>query len=86
MTSNLQLIRTGLWQWLKGTGLERFELLQSPGKWLLRGTILTLAEHEPAEVRYEIVCDSAWLTRGAEILIRHRNEERELHITAEQGN
>ncbi|HEX7961959.1 MAG TPA: putative glycolipid-binding domain-containing protein, partial [Terriglobales bacterium] len=62
MGSSPQLIRSGLWQWVQSPGLERFQLLTAPDQWILRGTILTLIEHGPAEAHYEIVCDSAWQT------------------------
>jgi hypothetical protein len=85
MPSNPQLIGTGLWQWLKGTGMERFELSQAADEWILRGTILSLTDNGSAEARYEIVCSAAWLTKSADISIREKGEERKLHITAEQG-
>src|SRR5260370_36955662 len=85
MSSNLQLIRTGLWQWAKGTGLERFELLQAADEWVLRGTILTHADRGPAEAKYEIVCDGAWRTKSATIWVREGSDERKLHIIVENG-
>jgi hypothetical protein len=80
MPSTPQLIRTGFWQWLQGTGLERFQLLRAAEQWILRGTILTLAEHEPAETRYEIVCDQSWKTLSANISLQTGKDERVLRI------
>jgi hypothetical protein len=53
-----RLLRTGLWQRVQGTGLERFELLQDAGGWVLRGTILAHEKHGPAQEDYEILCDA----------------------------
>jgi|SRR5215813_4386298 len=85
MVQNLLLIRTGLWQWVQGPGLERVQLLTAPDQWILRGTILTLAEHGAAEARYEIVCDSAWHTRSADISLNDGYSERRLSIRTEHG-
>jgi len=90
MTPDLQLVRAGLWQWGKGTGLERFELLQRKDEWILRGTIITLSDRSagqpaPAEARYEVICDGDWRTRKATISVRAAGEERTLQIIAEDG-
>jgi hypothetical protein len=77
--------RTGLWRWLEGTGLERFELLQERDGWLLRGTILTLVDQQATEARYELSCDSAWRTKRADILVRQANHGPVLKIYAEDG-
>lgn len=83
---NLRLVASGLWRWLKGTGLERFELLQAAGQWTLRGTILTLAaEANAVEARYEIACDDGWFTKSATISIRDGSGERKLEINVENG-
>ncbi len=34
-----QLVGAGLWTWLKGTGLERFELVRAGAAWTLRGCL-----------------------------------------------
>jgi uncharacterized protein len=83
--SDAQIVTTGVWQWLQGTGLERFEFLRSGDEWLLRGTILSLAGDEPVEARYELACDRAFLTRRARISIRDSAGERALEISAADG-
>jgi uncharacterized protein len=85
MRSAPQLIRTGLWRWLQGTGLERFQLLRAVDQWILRGTILTLAEQDPGEARYEIICNNSWHTRSADISVQDRDGERALRIRSENG-
>ena len=86
MRSSPQLIRSGLWQWVQGPGLERFQLLTAPDQWILRGTILTLAKPGAAEIRYEIVCNNGWYTQSADISLCDGNGERVLRIEAENGH
>lgn len=83
MDSAPKLIATGLWKWLQGTGLERFELVRVTDEWIFRGTILTLADDAAAEAQYEIVCDRSFRTRRADISVRDATGERTLQITAE---
>src|SRR5262249_17102385 len=85
MSSAPQLIRTGLWQWVRGTGLERFQLLRAADQWIMRGTIVTLVGHEPAEAHYEIVCSNSWHTRSAEISLQSKDNDRTLRIRTENG-
>ncbi len=80
-----QLIRTGLWQRLQGTGLERFELIRIPDGWVLRGTILALEKQGPAQADYEIHCDVAWRTRRADVSLRDAAGERTLRLAVENG-
>jgi hypothetical protein len=84
MNSDPQTFVTGLWRWLQGTGLERFELLRMGDEWLFRGTILTLS-HAAAEARYEITCDRSFHTRAANISVRDAVGARKLQIVAERG-
>jgi uncharacterized protein len=79
------LIQTGLWRWIKSSGLERFELLRMPHEWMLRGTIVTLAGGRPAEARYEVLCDDSWQTRLANISLRDETGERVLQVAVEGG-
>jgi hypothetical protein len=85
MSIDQQLISSGLWRWLQGTGLERFELVRAGNGWIFRGTILTQAQNHGMEARYELLCDNAFRTRSAQIAIRDSASERTLHISAEDG-
>ena len=76
---------TGLWQWLQGIGLERFEFTQDGDLWILRGTVLTLP-NTPAEARYEIVCDGQFFTRSAYIALRDARGERAVKVVRENGH
>ena len=80
-----RLIQAGLWKWIKSAGLERFELLRMQHEWVLRGTVVVLAEGGPAEARYEVVCDESWLTRSADISLRDGSGERILRVEVEGG-
>ena len=85
MLSSSHLVCAGLWRWLQGTGVERFEFLRSADEWIFRGTILTLAHDAAAEARYEITCDRSFRTRAANISVRDAAGERKLEIAAENG-
>jgi len=85
MDSSPQSVVSGLWRWLKGTGLERFEFLRAGDEWLFRGTILTLAHDAAAEARYEITCDRSFRTRSANVSVRDAAGERTLQIDAQEG-
>jgi hypothetical protein len=85
MNAVSRIIRSGLWQWLTGPGLERFELVREEGGWRVRGTIVAFGESGPAEVVYSWSCDKAWQTQRAEISLRDESGERALHIIAENG-
>lgn len=85
MSANLQIIKTGLWRWLRGTGLERFEFSRTRDEWNLRGVILVLMDDTPVEARYELGCNHAFLTRRALISVRGSEGERCLELSAENG-
>jgi len=85
MKSSSQIISSGLWRWLQGTGLERFELARAADDWIFRGTILTLAADAAAEAKYEIVCDRAFRTRQANVSVHDARGERTLQIATENG-
>ncbi len=85
MNSSPQTVSSGLWQWLQGTGLERFELVRAADDWIFRGTILTLTTGTAAEARYEIVCDCSFRTRRANVSVRDATGERTLQIATDSG-
>jgi len=85
MSRGPQLVRTGLWRWLQGPGLERFQLLRATDQSILRGTVLTFSDGHPAEARYEIICDNSWRTLSADLAVHDKNGERALRIRSENG-
>lgn len=78
--------KTLLWQRLQGTGLERFELIQTAEGWVLRGTILALDAQGPAQADYEIFCDAAWVTRQAVVSSRGADGSRSLRLDIQDGH
>lgn len=85
MDSAPKSIVTGLWRWLQGTGVERFEFLRAADERLFRGTILTLAKDVAVEARYEIRCDHSFRTWRANVTVRNEAGERSLQIDAQDG-
>jgi uncharacterized protein len=85
MEVNSQTICTGMWGWLQGTGLERFEFVRAGNEWIFHGTILTFIRGAAAEARYESACNRTFHTRRAHISLRNAAGERTLQITAENG-
>lgn len=85
MEMRSRTISTGLWRWLQGSGLERFEFAQAGDQWILRGTVLTLSS-TATEVKYEIVCDGQFCTRSAHIALRDAMGERAMKIVSENSH
>lgn len=85
VNSSPQTVSSGLWRWLQGTGLERFELVRAADDWIFRGTMLTLAADAAMEAKYEIVCDRSFRTRRANVSVRDATGERTLQIMTENG-
>ena len=80
-----ELLRSLLWQREDRAGLERFELFSSRSGWLLRGTILVMEDAAPAEIKYQIACDSGWRTQSAEISLSIGGTYKELNLKTENG-
>lgn len=80
-----KLVRAGCWQWLRGTGLERFELRSCSGGWILRGSIVAVEADGPVEARYRVACDDAWRTRRAEVTVRGELGERRILVAGADG-
>jgi hypothetical protein len=85
MNSSPQVVCSGLWQWVQGTGLECFEFLRVADEWIFRGTILTLAANIAEEAKYEIVCDRSLRTKPANVSVRNTTGERTRQIETESG-
>src|SRR2546427_540020 len=79
-SSRLREIRTPrravLWRRDEPTGTESFLLSGDEGGWHLEGDIVALLDHEPAHVRYRIVCDPAWRTLAAEVSLERARTSR----------
>lgn len=57
--------------------MERCSFTGERGRPRFRGTVLTIADGFPAEVRYVVTCDSGWHTRNCVVSMRAR-ESREM--------
>mgnify|MGYP001400404160 FL=1 len=63
--------QTLLWRRLDQPGLERASLVRTPdGDWRFSGTVLTVENGAPLELRYVLLCDKAWATRYASVETR----------------
>lgn len=76
----MEPVRSWLWRRVDAPGLERGELLQTPGEWRLRGTILLRDDGRDAEARYEVRCDREWRTRACTVALRAEGQERTLSL------
>jgi hypothetical protein len=76
-----RLVGTYIWLLDNGVGCEKTELFRDFDRWILRGTIVRLEESGPAEVRYEIVCDTGWHTTRSNIRMRDSKNDRILQLT-----
>jgi hypothetical protein len=79
------VISTYMWRGLASESCERGASLERGKSRVLRGTILRFSDNGPAEVRYEIISDQKWNTRGAQITCSDDLGRRELRI-AHKGN
>jgi len=80
-----ELLQSCLWRWLPRTGLERCELLREGPDWILKGTILTVADEGPVEARYEVRCDPGWTTRSVDVSLIQGTGERSLRLGVRDG-
>jgi len=78
-------VASGLWRWLSGMGLERFDLYRAPDGWRLHGTILTSDGGVAAEARYQVACDAAWRTTRVEVGLSRDDAQRSLRLDVEHG-
>jgi hypothetical protein len=78
-------IQTCMWRWLPRTGLERCALSREGGDWVLEGSILTVADEQPVEARYEVRCDPAWATRSVDVRLVQGVTARSLRLAVRGG-
>jgi uncharacterized protein len=76
-----RLLRTYMWRAVGKDSLERGQLWQDEQHWIMNGTILRLSDSDPAEVRYEIICDARWCTGIANISCQNDQGKRELRLS-----
>ena len=77
--------RSVLWRRMDGEGTESFLLSRDDTGWVLEGNVVALLDHEPAHIRYRVVCDPSWRALSAQISQDRAGVQRELHITVRDG-
>ncbi len=65
----MRLIRSVLWYSPILPSMERCSLREGPDRWRLEGTVLTLIDSGPAEIRYVLTCDRSWRTRECTVCV-----------------
>ncbi len=87
--SSLREIRTPrravFWRRHESAGTESFLFSSDEAGWHLEGDVVALLDHQPAHVRYRIVCDPAWRTLAVEVSLDRVGVQRELHMTVRDG-
>lgn len=63
------LLEAVLWRRLDETALKRCRLWETAEAYVLEGTLLTLIERSPAEVRYRVDCGRDWRTRTVQVAL-----------------
>ena len=70
------------WQSLSQPGCERATVRETATGLRLAGTVL-VAQPSPLEIRYELLCDEQWTTRGVAIEVMGSDAVRTLTLTAD---
>lgn len=73
--------RAILWRREERAGAESFLLSSDARGWFLEGTVVTVLDGKPADVRYRVACDPSWQTVGAEVTTTHAGVRRELRMS-----
>ncbi len=79
----MRLIRSVLWYSPVLPSMERCSLREGADHWRLDGTVLTLLDDAPAEVRYAVTCDRSWRTRTCTVRIDHRDRAWRIALEAD---
>jgi hypothetical protein len=80
------LVRTVLWRRLDEPGAEILELRRHDDGWGLNGVAVLALDGRPVQVRYRVQCDQSWRTRSVDVAETWGNEERELHLVADEAS
>lgn len=80
----MRLIRSVLWCSPALPSMERCSLREGPDHWCLEGTVLTLLDACPAEMRYALTCDRSWRTRTCSVHVDHRGRARRIELEADE--
>jgi hypothetical protein len=75
--------KTIFWQTVQEPGAEVCTLSESESGWIFSGTVLTMLAGIPTEVRYQIACDTRWVTREVHVAERRGEANMELHLESD---
>ncbi len=79
-----RLQRTALWQNLKQHGTEYCRLVSHDYGWRLMGTVLSIFDHNPLQVQYQVSCNHLWQTRTVQITVHAGIDEQSLHLIIDE--
>jgi hypothetical protein len=80
-----RLFQAVLWERLDEPALEICRLWEGERGFRLEGTVLTLAEGIPSEVRYGVSCDEVWETRAVQVVLERGASTETLQLRREPG-
>jgi len=80
----MRLIRSVLWCSPALPSMERCSLREGPDGRRLEGTVLTLLDAGPAEIRYAVTCDRSWRTRKCSVHVDHPDGARRIELEADE--
>lgn len=76
--------RSLIWRRVDTHGLEYFTLTHGDDGWALSGTAVVTFEGQPAEARYEVICDEQWQTRQAMVSLDMGGQRRTRLLVADK--
>lgn len=75
-----EILADVLWRRLDRPSFDHCRLLRADPFVALQGCVLTVAEGTPLRVDYVVVCSPDWVTRSANIHLRHGKEHRVMEL------
>lgn len=75
-----------VWSNQQSLSTEFVMLRHLPDGWFAGGTAIAVYENAPALVRYEITCDTSWITRAVSVSIDYRDGVRALTASVENAH
>lgn len=79
----MRLIRSVLWYSPVLRSMERCSLREGADHWCLEGTVLTLVDAGPAEIRYAVTCDRSWRTRKCTVHVDTGDRAEQIELEAD---
>lgn len=76
----MSLIKSLLWSYPQDHSIEYFSLVEETDHYLLKGTVISLLESEPACIHYVLRCTESWKTRSVIVQQQWANTEKQMSI------